>query len=95
MPAEETRRAFAEAAAADLLLVVGSSLQVYPAASIPGETRKAGGRVIIVNDEPTAQDDLACLLLRGQAGAILHELAEGACGPAASEASRNEEDSHA
>ena len=74
--AEETRRAFAEAAAADLLLVVGSSLQVYPAASIPGATRKAGGRVLIVNAEPTAQDELACLVLRGQAGEILEQLAE-------------------
>ena len=76
MPVEETRRAFAEAAAADLLLVVGSSLQVYPAASIPGETRQAGGRVIIVNDEPTAQDGIADLVLRGRAGEILQQLAD-------------------
>jgi NAD-dependent deacetylase len=75
MPVEETRRAFAEAAAADLLLVVGSSLQVFPAASIPGETRQAGGRVIIVNNEPTAQDGIASLVLRGQAGEILPQLA--------------------
>jgi NAD-dependent deacetylase len=80
MPAEETRRAFAEAAASDVLLVVGSSLQVYPAASIPGETRRAGGRVIIVNAEPTAQDELAWLVLRGPAGEILGRLAELACG---------------
>jgi len=77
MPVEETRRAFAEAAAADLLLVVGSSLLVYPAASLPGETRKAGGRVIIVNNEPTCQDDLAELVLCGQAGEILQQLAGG------------------
>jgi NAD-dependent deacetylase len=74
MPVEETRRAFAEAAAADLLLVVGSSLQVYPAASIPGETRRTGGRVVIVNDEPTTQDGIAELVLRGQAGEILQQL---------------------
>jgi NAD-dependent deacetylase len=77
MPVEETRRAFAEAAAADLLLVVGSALQVYPAASIPGETRKAGGRVIIVNDEPTALDGIADLVLRGGSGEILQQLEEG------------------
>jgi NAD-dependent deacetylase len=76
MPVEETRRAFAEAAAADLLLVVGSSLQVYPAASIPGETRQAGGRVVIVNNEPTAQDGIADLVLRGRAGEILQQLAD-------------------
>jgi len=78
MPEEETRRAFAEAAAADLLLVVGSSLQVYPAASIPGETRRAGGRVVIVNNEPTAQDEIADLVLRGQAGEILQRIEGGA-----------------
>ena len=77
MPEEETRRAFAEAAAADLLLVVGSSLQVYPAASIPGETRRAGGRVVIVNNEPTAQDEIADLVLRGQAGEILQRIEGG------------------
>jgi NAD-dependent deacetylase len=79
MPLEETRRAFAEAEAADLLLVVGSSLQVYPAASIPAETRKAGGRVVIVNNEPTAQDGRAQLVLRGQAGEVLLKIA-GALG---------------
>ncbi len=79
MPAEETRRAFAEAAGADLLLVVGSSLQVYPAASIPAETHRAGGEVVIVNNEPTAQDGLARLLLRGRAGEILQALADRAC----------------
>jgi NAD-dependent deacetylase len=75
MPVEETRRAFAEAAAADVLLVVGSSLQVYPAAAIPGETRQAGGRVAIVNREPTPQDELAEVVLRGSAGELLAELA--------------------
>jgi len=94
MPPEQTRRAFAEAAAADVLLVVGSSLQVSPAASLPGETRKAGGRVIIVNAEPTAQDALACLVLRGQAGEILQQLAELACGSAAAAAANLEEGTH-
>ncbi len=76
MPQEETRRAFAEAAAADLLLVVGSSLQVYPAASIPIETCRAGGRLAIINNEPTAQDEAAELVLRGQAGEILQGIAD-------------------
>ena len=76
MPPEETRRAFAEAAAADLLLVVGSSLQVYPAASIPIETCRAGGRMLIINNEPTAQDGSAELVLRGQAGEMLQRIAD-------------------
>jgi NAD-dependent deacetylase len=84
MPIEETRRAFAEAAAADLLLVVGSSLKVYPAASIPAETRQAGGRLIIVNNEPTDQDGTAALVIRGQAGEALLNITE-ALGLAAKE----------
>lgn len=81
MPEQETRRAFEEAAAADLLLVIGSSLQVYPAASIPAQTRERGGRVVIVNDQPTSQDGLAHIVLRGKAGEILKELADQACAP--------------
>jgi NAD-dependent deacetylase len=95
MPAEETRRAFEEAAAADLLLVVGSSLRVYPAASIPIETCRAGGRMVIVNNEPTAQDDSAVLVLRGQAGEILQAIADRAIGPVASSISESEEEMHA
>ena len=46
MPESEIKQAFAEAAGTDLLIVVGSSLQVYPAAAIPNETRQAGGWVV-------------------------------------------------
>ena len=76
MPAAETRRAFAEAERAEVLLAVGSSLQVYPAAAVPAATRRAGGLVAIVNNEPTVQDDLAEILIHGAAGPILTELAE-------------------
>jgi NAD-dependent deacetylase len=95
MPPEETRRAFEEAASADLLLVVGSSLQVYPAASIPIETCQAGGRLVIVNNEPTAQDGSAHLVLRGRAGEILQAIADRAIGPVASSTSPAEEETHA
>jgi NAD-dependent deacetylase len=95
MPAEETRRAFEEAAAADLLLVVGSSLRVYPAASIPIETCQAGGRMVIINNEPTAQDGSALLILRGQAGEILQAIADRAIGPVVSSISEAEEEMHA
>jgi NAD-dependent deacetylase len=76
MPEEETRRAFAEAAKADLLVAVGTSLRVFPAAGIPGETRRNGGQVAIVNNQPTDLDHEAQLLLRGSAGDILQEIAE-------------------
>ena len=78
MPEGETRRAFAEAAKADLLITVGTSLQVFPAAEIPGETGRHGGQVAIINDQPTSLDHEAQLILRGAAGQILRMLAEEA-----------------
>ncbi len=71
MPLDAVRRAQAEVAACDLLLVVGSSLQVYPAAALPGEARQHGAQVVIVNDEPTDLDGLAHLVVRGRAGEVL------------------------
>lgn len=51
------------AAGADLLLVLGTSLQVYPAASLPQVTLDHGGRVAVVNDMPTSIDDRAAVVL--------------------------------
>jgi NAD-dependent deacetylase len=76
MPEQETRKAFAEAAKADLLITVGTSLQVFPAAGIPGQTRGNGGIVAIINNQATALDHEAEILLRGAAGRILNLLAE-------------------
>lgn len=54
--------AWAEAEAlvrrADLLLVLGTSLTVYPAAALPELCVRSGGRVVLVNDQPTPLDDL-------------------------------------
>lgn len=95
MPPVETRRAFEEAASSDLMLVVGSSLQVYPAASVPAETCRAGGRLLIVNDEPTPQDASAVLVLRGRAGTLLRELADRIVEPDAASISPAKEERHA
>ena len=56
---------------ADVLLVAGSSLQVYPAAALPMAAVDAGARLVIVNDEPTPFDGLADLVVRGRAGEVL------------------------
>ncbi len=71
MPEKEMQRASREAERAALMLVVGSSLQVYPAAALPEITSRAGGQVVIVNAEPTGLDGLALDILRGPAGDIL------------------------
>ncbi len=56
---------------ADLLVVAGSSLQVYPAAALPLHALEHGARLVIVNDEETPFDDVADLVVRGRAGEVL------------------------
>jgi len=61
LPAKAIDRAIGEARKADLMLVLGSSLVVYPAASLPEMTLNAGGRIVLVNDMPTYLDGRATL----------------------------------
>jgi NAD-dependent deacetylase len=76
LPADAIDRAFALAREAALLLVVGSSLEVFPVAGLPLETLDAGGKLAIVNRGPTAMDGKAELRLDGAAGEILAEVVE-------------------
>lgn len=76
LPEEALERSVALARQADLMLVLGSSLTVYPAASIPPLTARAGGELVIVNAQPTPLDGSACLLypdLSAFAEAVLAE----------------------
>lgn len=59
LPEDAFRHAMELARAADLMLVLGSSLTVQPAASIPPLTRRSGGELIIVNGQPTPLDWMA------------------------------------
>ncbi len=72
MPEAEMIRAEAEAQACDLMLVLGSSLVVYPAANIPLIAKQSGARLIIVNREPTEQDPYADLVLNTEIGPLMH-----------------------
>jgi NAD-dependent deacetylase len=60
---------------ATLLLVVGSSLEVYPVAGLPGESLAAGGALAIVNRGETPWDSRAELVIDGGAGETLRALA--------------------
>ena len=71
LPVREIDRAFAFARSARLLLVVGSTLEVYPVAGLPSVTLAAGGSVAIVNRGPTAFDREAELRIDGSAGETL------------------------
>ena len=64
-------RAMTVAGEADLLLAIGSTLQVYPVAGAVPLAKRAGAKVVIVNAEPTGMDDLADAVLRGPIGEIL------------------------
>lgn len=65
---------------ADLVLTIGSSLQVYPAAELPVHAVRAGATLVIINDEPTPLDSLADLVVRGRAGEALPPAVEFALG---------------
>jgi NAD-dependent deacetylase len=71
LPEQEIDRAIALARCASLLLVVGSTLEVYPVASLPEETLAAGGALAIVNRGPTAYEAESLLSVDGSAGEVL------------------------
>lgn len=60
----------------DLMLIVGSSLVVYPAAEIPMKALKRGAKIAIVNLEPTPLDDYASVIVHGKAGEILPKVVD-------------------
>lgn len=67
-------RAMQAAGEADVLLAVGSSLQVYPIAGAVPLAKRAGARLVIVNAEPTPFDDLADAVFNGSISAVLPKL---------------------
>lgn len=71
MPEVEMERATEEALLADLFLVLGSSLVVYPAAGLPIVAKKAGSRLAIVNREETDLDPYADLVLNTDIGPLM------------------------
>jgi NAD-dependent deacetylase len=65
LPERAMDEAAALAADAELLLCVGSSLEVYPVAGLPSLTRSSGGRVAVVTKGPTPYDGEADVRLEG------------------------------
>jgi NAD-dependent deacetylase len=78
LPMEAMARAERLAASADLMLCIGSSLEVYPVAGLPELTLQGGGQLAIVTQGPTPLDGLASVRMRGdvveELGAVLEEL---------------------
>lgn len=76
LPDGAMARATQLAAAAGVLLVVGSSLEVHPVAGLPLETLAAGGSLAIVNRGSTPLDEQAAVRINGGAGETLRALAK-------------------
>jgi NAD-dependent deacetylase len=71
MPEEPMRRAQAETLAADLFIVLGSSLVVYPAAGFPEIAKRQGARLVIVNRQETPLDAIADLVVQDGIGDVM------------------------
>ncbi len=56
---------------ADLMLAIGSSLIVTPAADLPLITKERGGRLVIINRDPTPLDEIADATIRESSGEVL------------------------
>lgn len=71
MPVAEMQRAEEESLAADLMIVLGSSLVVYPAAGFPRIAKENGSKLVILNRDPTDLDVFADLVLNAEIGPVL------------------------
>ena len=76
LPDEATARADAAATTCDLLLAIGSSLVVYPAAMYPMRAKQAGALLVIINRDPTELDSAADLVIRHDIGDVLEAVGE-------------------
>ena len=74
MPAAEMGAATRLAQEADLFLVIGSSLQVRPAATLPLIARRAGAALAIINRDETPLDPVADVLVRQPIGSVFRML---------------------
>jgi NAD-dependent deacetylase len=74
---EDLFRAESAAAACDLLLAVGSTLGVFPAAGLVPVAVQRGAVVVILNGGPTEMDSLADVVVYGRIGECLPKMVEG------------------
>ncbi|MBV9951888.1 MAG: Sir2 family NAD-dependent protein deacetylase [Acidimicrobiia bacterium] len=73
----DIERAERAALECDLMLCVGSTLTVYPVAEVPYVASASGAKVVVINAEPTAFDERADAVLRGQIGDLLPKVVNG------------------
>ena len=74
MPEKEVELAKYHSLQCDLMIVVGSSLSVFPAANFPKLAKENGAKLIIINIDPTRLDHIADLKIQEKAGEFLDRL---------------------
>lgn len=80
LPFSEVQSSHEEARRCDLMLVVGSSLTVEPAASLPELARQHGAHLILVNLQPTRLDSIADIVIHADVAQILPRLLDDQTG---------------
>ena len=76
LPAHTLAAARKEARQCDVMLVAGSSLEVYPAAELPAMAQHFGAALILVNLTPTALDALADVVIRADVAEVIPQLVD-------------------
>jgi len=76
LPKKALDQALKKMRSIDLLLAVGTSLEVYPAASLPEVAKKSGAKIVSIDSERTNWDDLCDYKVNGPAGEILPRIVQ-------------------
>jgi NAD-dependent deacetylase len=74
LPGDVLEQAWGAVKTCDVMLVVGTSGVVYPAAQLPATAKQCGATLIDVNPEPTPISEIADLFLQGASGQLLPEI---------------------
>ena len=76
LPERTLEEATFHATGCELMIVVGSSLVVYPAAYMPMYAKEAGAKLAIINNTPTSFDDIADVVIHHSAGLVMERIME-------------------
>lgn len=76
LPQQTLAQAIRDAEECDLMIVIGSSLVVYPAAYVPAEAKRAGADLVIINRGATELDSLADVRIDAAAGKVMEKILE-------------------
>ncbi len=76
LPMDVLQESIERAREAEVFFAMGSSLVVHPAASLPMLAKQSGGRLVIINRDPTPQDDYADAVINASVGETLAAIDE-------------------